>query len=65
MKKALSLMVLGALFAGSVACTSAPQKEEAPQAAIEPVAAESIQPAQETQKAPELSLGASSSGRGH
>lgn len=70
MKKVISMFAVGFALMGSVACSSAPKHEEPTQEAIvapEPMTEEAPvaqQPEADSSKS-DLSLGASSSGRGH
>jgi hypothetical protein len=64
-KNAFAVLALGLMVVGSVACSNAPKKEEAPKAQ-DTVSATTEKPADTSAtSAKDLSLGASSSGLGH
>lgn len=75
MNKSFTLIALGALLVGTVACSSAPKVEESaplPEASAAPAPIEPSAPAEDLSAAPAksstssgMSLGAGSSGRGH
>lgn len=76
MKKTLTLLTLGFMFAGAVGCSSAPKKEEVAEeqsvSAAADIEQEEVTPVEETasedtssSSTSDLSLGAGSSGRGH